>query len=55
MRLERRRQGIAHRLGAKFGIERQRALGLTHVTGFRSTGHRWLKDRQVDGRITDRF
>lgn len=55
MRFERRRQGIVHRLGTKLGIERQGALGLTDVTGFRSTGARWLKDRQVDGRITDRF
>ncbi|MFV1919352.1 glycoside hydrolase family 28 protein [Sphingomonas sp. MJ1 (PH-R8)] len=34
---------------------RGETFALTDVTEFRSTGARWLKDRQVDGRITDRF
>ena len=34
---------------------RGETFALTDVTGFHSTGARWLKDRQVDGRITDRF
>jgi polygalacturonase len=34
---------------------RGETFALTDVTGFRSTGARWIKDRVIDGRVTDRF